>query len=166
MQHPDEDTCNIHLKSRQNIGDWCLQHTCTTITTYATSWSTFATTVWNTCDIPLKHLKHLNYTLATYIVSHCDLLRRLHCGATTVVGGEAGGLQRNAINTHRSVMFFLRKWILWYNLINRWRVWSTNYNKSRMIPLQRMNTFTFFCLVCIAHNHLYLTDQISLVTTS
>jgi hypothetical protein len=35
------------------------------ITTCATSQSNFATSIYNTCNIPLKHLKHLKYTLAT-----------------------------------------------------------------------------------------------------
>ena len=39
----------------------------TPITTYATSRSTFTTSIQNTCNIPLKHLKHLKYTLATCV---------------------------------------------------------------------------------------------------
>jgi hypothetical protein len=35
----------------------------------------------NTCNIPLKHLKHLKCTLETFIVSRCGLLRCLHQGA-------------------------------------------------------------------------------------
>jgi hypothetical protein len=42
-----------------------LKHTCITITTRATSRSTFATSIYNTCNIPLKHLNHLKHTVAT-----------------------------------------------------------------------------------------------------
>ena len=46
-----------------------MQHTCTTMVTYATSRSTFATSIQNTCNIPLNHLKHLKHTLATCVFS-------------------------------------------------------------------------------------------------
>ena len=66
-----EYICNIQIntlatyvrKNRWNIGNKILQHTCTTIATYATSWFTFATSIWNTCNIPLITSK----TLETYI---------------------------------------------------------------------------------------------------
>jgi hypothetical protein len=35
-----------------------LQHASETLATYATSQSTFTTSIWNTSNIPLKHLKH------------------------------------------------------------------------------------------------------------
>jgi hypothetical protein len=65
--------CNIQIntpstyiwKNRWNIENKSLQHTCTTIATYATSQFVFVTSIWNTCNIPLKHLKHLKQTLAT-----------------------------------------------------------------------------------------------------
>jgi hypothetical protein len=40
-------------KNRWNIRNRSLQQTCTTIATYATSRSTFAISIWNTCNIPL-----------------------------------------------------------------------------------------------------------------
>jgi hypothetical protein len=42
-----------------------LQHMYIAIATYATSGSTFATSIWNTCNIPLKHLKKLKCMFAT-----------------------------------------------------------------------------------------------------
>jgi hypothetical protein len=81
MQHPDKtlatyvwNICNIKTntfatyvwKNRWNIENRHLQHTCTIIATYATSWSTFATFVRNTWNIPMKHLKHLKHALATW----------------------------------------------------------------------------------------------------
>jgi hypothetical protein len=56
---------------------------------FDTSRSTFATSLWNTCSIPLKHLKR---TLATCIVSRCGLLHCLHQGVAAIAGGEARGL--------------------------------------------------------------------------
>jgi hypothetical protein len=55
--------CNIQIntliiyvwKIRWNIEDRRLQHMCTTIATYATSWFIFATCIWNTCNIPFKY---------------------------------------------------------------------------------------------------------------
>jgi hypothetical protein len=43
---------------------------CTTIATYATSRSTFATSISNTCSIPLKYPKHLTQKLATCAFKH------------------------------------------------------------------------------------------------
>jgi hypothetical protein len=80
MQHSDKQTCNVRLKkNRWNIENKSLQHTCTTIATYATFESTFATSIWNTSNIPLKHLKHLKQMLATCAFKHNIylLLRRL-----------------------------------------------------------------------------------------
>jgi hypothetical protein len=76
MQHPIKHACSIRLKNRWNIWNRRLQHTCIITTTYATSRSTFATSIWNTCNIPLKHLKHLKYMLTTYtfnVTSPCCL---------------------------------------------------------------------------------------------
>jgi hypothetical protein len=56
-----------------NIRNRILQHTCTTIATYATSWSIFATSAWNTCNIPLKHLKHMLATCDFSTMSPCYL---------------------------------------------------------------------------------------------
>jgi hypothetical protein len=36
---------------------------CITITTCVTSWSTYATLIHHTCNVPLKHLKHLKILL-------------------------------------------------------------------------------------------------------
>jgi hypothetical protein len=47
MQHANKHSCSIHLKSH-------MKH-----------WSIFATSIWNTYSIPLKHLQHLKQTLAT-----------------------------------------------------------------------------------------------------
>ena len=66
----------------------------TYVSTIATSRSTFATSVRNSRNIPLKHLKHFKCTLATCIMSWCGLLRRQHRGTPAVAGGEAGGLPR------------------------------------------------------------------------
>jgi hypothetical protein len=63
--------CNILIntpatyvwKNRWNIVNIHLQHTCTLIVTYATSRSTFVISVWNTWNLPRKHLKHV---LATW----------------------------------------------------------------------------------------------------
>jgi hypothetical protein len=63
MQHIDKYTCNICLKNKWNIGNRHLQHTCISFATYATSWANFATSVWITCNIHVKHLKHLNIRL-------------------------------------------------------------------------------------------------------
>jgi hypothetical protein len=54
-------------KHRWNIRNRPLQHTCTTIATYATSRSNFTTSIWNNCNILQKHVKHLEHTLATYV---------------------------------------------------------------------------------------------------
>jgi hypothetical protein len=51
----------------------------------------FLTSTLNTCNIPLKQLKHLKHTLATCDVSRCGLLHRLQPIAAAVAGGEAGG---------------------------------------------------------------------------
>ena len=86
-QHPDKtlvtfvwNICNIQIntlatyiwKNRWNIRNRSLQHTCTNIATYATSWSTYATSAWHTCNIPLKPLKHLKHTLLPIVVSSAD----------------------------------------------------------------------------------------------
>ena len=72
-------TCNMRLKNRWNTVNRCLQHTYTTIVTYVISRSTFVKSIRNTCNIPLKHLKHLKYTIATYALKHniYFLLRRM-----------------------------------------------------------------------------------------
>jgi hypothetical protein len=53
--------CNIQTKTlatfirnRWNIWNIHLKHTCIGITTCATSRSTFATSIYNTCNIPCK----------------------------------------------------------------------------------------------------------------
>jgi hypothetical protein len=43
-----------------------LQHSFKTLATHATSRSTFATSIRNTCNVPLKHLKHLKHIFAIY----------------------------------------------------------------------------------------------------
>jgi hypothetical protein len=52
-------------ENRWNIWNIHLQQTCISIAPCATSRSTFATAIWNTCNILLKHMKHLKHTLAT-----------------------------------------------------------------------------------------------------
>jgi len=50
-------------KTDENIWDiYTLENI---IATCAIFRSTFATSIYNTCNVPLKHLKHLKYTLAT-----------------------------------------------------------------------------------------------------
>jgi hypothetical protein len=73
MQHPDKNTCNIYVKHMQHQN----KHTCNillkkqmkhleqTFATYITSRSTSATSIRNTYNIPLKHVKHFKHTLAT-----------------------------------------------------------------------------------------------------
>ena len=73
--------CNIqtkhlqHSSGHRNIWNIHLKHTCITITTCAASRSTVATSIYNTCNIPLKYLKHLKHTIATCVFSvtsaHC-----------------------------------------------------------------------------------------------
>jgi hypothetical protein len=96
IQHPDKHTCNIRLKIRWNIGNRRLQHMCTTIATDATSRSTFATHIWNTCNIPLKHMKHLGQTIKTCAFSKPWQMIGWtgHCTAGSDYvgrGGEGGG---------------------------------------------------------------------------
>jgi hypothetical protein len=67
-----ENICNIQMKhlqtyvwkTRWNIWNIYLKHTCIATATCATFRSTFATSRWNTCNIQMKHLKHLKHTLA------------------------------------------------------------------------------------------------------
>jgi hypothetical protein len=46
-------------KTNETLGIDVLQHKCTTIATYATSSSNFATSIRNPYNIPLKQIKHL-----------------------------------------------------------------------------------------------------------
>jgi hypothetical protein len=46
---------------------------CIAITTCATSWSTFRTSIYNTCNISLKHLKHAIATCTLSVASACCL---------------------------------------------------------------------------------------------
>jgi hypothetical protein len=73
MQHPNKHTCNICLKKEMKHLERMLQHTCTTIATCATSQSIFATSISNTCNIPLKHLKHTLAICAFNTTSPCCL---------------------------------------------------------------------------------------------
>jgi hypothetical protein len=73
MQHPNKHTCNICLKKEIKHLERMLQHTCTTIATCATSQSIFATSISNTCNIPLKHLKHTLAICAFNTTSPCCL---------------------------------------------------------------------------------------------
>jgi hypothetical protein len=52
-----------------NIWNIHLKHTCIAITTCATSPSSFVISIYNTCNIPSKQLKHLKHTIATYTFS-------------------------------------------------------------------------------------------------
>jgi hypothetical protein len=70
MQHLDKHTCIIRLKKQLKHWEQKLATYCTTIATYATSRSTFATSIWNACNVPLKHLKYLKQTLATCPFKH------------------------------------------------------------------------------------------------
>jgi hypothetical protein len=74
--------------------DRSLQHTCTTMATYATSRSTFATSTWNTCNTPLKHLKHTLESCTFSTMSPCYLdewtLVVAEIDVGTVVGATHG----------------------------------------------------------------------------
>jgi hypothetical protein len=70
MQHPNKLARYIRLEKQMKNWERNLTTYMTTITTYAASRSTFATFIWNACNIPLKHLKHLKQTLATYAFKH------------------------------------------------------------------------------------------------
>jgi hypothetical protein len=50
-----------------------LEHMCIAIATCATSRSTFATSIYSTCNIPLKHLKHAIATSAFSVAFACCL---------------------------------------------------------------------------------------------
>jgi hypothetical protein len=56
-----------------NIWNIHLKHTCIAITTCAISRSTFTTLIYNTCNIPLKYLKHTIATYAFSVASVCCL---------------------------------------------------------------------------------------------
>jgi hypothetical protein len=77
MHHPDKHTCNMLLIKQK--------HTCITIATYVTSWSTFATSIWNTCNIPLKQ------TLATCAFKHNIYLQ---------LGRNGGSSKRSGAQCH------------------------------------------------------------------
>jgi hypothetical protein len=51
LQHSDKNTCNILLIHMKH-----LKHMCITIATCATSRSTFATSIWDICNILLKQI--------------------------------------------------------------------------------------------------------------
>jgi hypothetical protein len=81
------------LKNRWNIWNTRLQHVCEIIATYVISRSTFGTSMWNTCNTPLKHLKHLKHTIATCAFSAMspgclDEWRPRRCGAWRRCGGQ------------------------------------------------------------------------------
>jgi hypothetical protein len=64
LQHPDK-TLTTFVYNRWNIWNIQLKRTCTTITTCATFRSTFATSIYNTSNIPRKHLKYFKHTIAS-----------------------------------------------------------------------------------------------------
>jgi hypothetical protein len=66
MQHHNKHTCNICLENRWNIGNKSLQHTCTTIATYATSLIYF-------CNIRMKHLQRTSQTSETLESYACNM---------------------------------------------------------------------------------------------
>jgi hypothetical protein len=67
IQHPPET-------HKWNIGNRPLQHTCTTIATYAISQSTFVTSIWNICNVT----EPTNYTkLSKKIIHQADDLANL-----------------------------------------------------------------------------------------
>jgi hypothetical protein len=70
VQHSDKHTCNIRLEKQLKRWEQNLQQTCTTIATYATSQSTFETSIWSTCNIQMKHLKHSKYTFCNMRFQH------------------------------------------------------------------------------------------------
>jgi hypothetical protein len=104
MQHPDKIIANIHMQHLKHMLATCmyicniptkhlqhssetdetfrnihLKHTCIVITTCATSQYTFARSIYNTCSIPLKHLKYLKHTIVTFafsVPSACCLNKR------------------------------------------------------------------------------------------
>jgi len=79
-------------KNRWNIGDRLLHHMYTTIATYATSRSTFATSAWNNRNIHLEQLKHLKHELATCLKKRLETLETQHrrAGMTYLVGNCGG----------------------------------------------------------------------------
>jgi hypothetical protein len=72
MQHPNEILANIRMKQLKTLEAYaCNMHV------YATSKSTFATSRQNTYNIRMEQMKHLEYTLETYVYSHyniCNIL--------------------------------------------------------------------------------------------
>jgi hypothetical protein len=72
LQHPDK-TLATYVWNRWNIWNILLKHTCIVTTTCATSRSTFATSIYYTCTIPLKHLKHILSTWSFSVASTCCL---------------------------------------------------------------------------------------------
>jgi len=76
MQHPKQTHLQHAYENRWNIWNTRLQHACITIITYATSRTTFATSMWNTCNTPMKHLNTWNIQLQHalfYAMSPCCL---------------------------------------------------------------------------------------------
>jgi hypothetical protein len=75
MQHMCENICHIQRttpatciwSNRWNVENRCLLHTCTTIATYETSWSTFPTSVWKY----LQQTYETSKTLKTYACNMC-----------------------------------------------------------------------------------------------
>jgi hypothetical protein len=65
MQHLNKHTCNVHLKKKMKHLERTLATYVYNIATRATSRSILATSICNTYNKPLKHLKQLKHTFAT-----------------------------------------------------------------------------------------------------
>jgi hypothetical protein len=87
MQYPNQNV----IWNTWNTLNKRLQYASETLVAYVTSWSTFATSIWNTCNISLKHLKHWKHTFATCAfstISPCCLGWRLGGGAELAASVE------------------------------------------------------------------------------
>jgi hypothetical protein len=86
MQHLDllfatskQIICNIHLEQMKHLEYTRETYMYIAIRTCATSRSTFVTSIYNTCNIPRKHLKHTIVTCAfsissAYCLDKCRLI--------------------------------------------------------------------------------------------
>jgi hypothetical protein len=83
MQDLNKHTCNIRMRKQMKHWNRIMQHTCTTIATYAASWSTFATSISSNCNKPIKHLKHRLVTCSFSTTSPYCLACR-HVGFTGI----------------------------------------------------------------------------------
>jgi hypothetical protein len=68
-QHHMSAISKLNILNTKNVLN--IQNTSTTSHNIKTSRSTFATSAWNNCGIILKHLKHVEHTLATCAKPYC-----------------------------------------------------------------------------------------------